>query len=69
MRSIFALVIMAAVSRAAEEESSEPAETWDNMCFHCINEGNMYCVDYTVDKGDKDFALEKGKCMEATCIA
>lgn len=72
MRSIFALVIMAAVSYAVvEEDSGAPADTWDNMCFHCINEGNMYCVDYTttIEKGVEtttyDFA--KGKCMEATC--
>ena len=72
MRSIFALAIMAAVSFAAEvEESSEPAETWDNMCFHCINEGNMYCVDGVgaIVKGEPNFTydLNKGKCMEATC--
>ena len=73
MRSIFALVIMAAVSYAVvEEESGDPAETWDNMCFHCINEGNMYCVDgtkttvNTVDTWTYD-DLTKGKCMEATC--
>ena len=73
MRGIFALVIMAAVSYAVvEEESGDPAETWDNMCFHCINEGNMYCVDATktIDKGVDVWTyddLTKGKCMEATC--
>ena len=41
-----ALAIMAAVSFAATEDetSDDPAETWDNMCYHCVNEGNMYCV-------------------------
>lgn len=73
MRSIFALVIMAAVSFAVEdEESGDPAETWDNMCYHCINEGNMFCVDGTkvIDKGVETYTyddLTKGKCMEATC--
>jgi hypothetical protein len=47
MRNIFALAIMAAVSFAAEvaDTDSEAPETWNNKCFHCINEGNMYCVD------------------------
>ena len=73
MRGIFALVIMAAVSYAVvEEESGDPAETWDNMCFHCVNEGNMYCTDATktVEKGVDIWTYTdptKGKCMEATC--
>ena len=73
MRGIFALVIMAAVSYAVvEEESGDPAETWDNMCYHCVNEGNMYCTDATktVVKGADvwDYPdTTKGKCMEATC--
>ena len=69
MRGTFALVIMAAVSFAVvEEESGDPAETWDNMCYHCVNEGNMYCTDATIDKGVVDYTdPTKGKCMEATC--
>ena len=73
MRGTFALVIMAAVSFAVvEEESGDPAETWDNMCYHCVNEGNMYCTDATktIDKGVESWTYPdptKGKCMEATC--
>ena len=71
MRGIFALVIMAAVSYAVvEEESGDPAETWDNMCYHCVNEGNMYCTDATDDKSVPTWPYTdptKGKCMEATC--
>ena len=74
MMKIFSLAIMAAVSFAAtEEESSDPAETWDDMCYHCINEGNMYCVtgvQKTDNNGDSYYEFpttEKGKCMEANC--
>ena len=73
-RSIFSLVIMAAVSYAAEvAESGEPASTWDDMCFHCINEGNMYCVDgqSTIEKGETIWNFndrKKGKCLEANCV-
>ena len=67
--SIFAAAIMAAVSHAAEE-SSEPVTTWDDMCFHCIHEGNVFCVDGEKDEDDKYvYNAKKGKCMEATCIA
>ena len=45
MRNFFALSIMAAVSFAAEAADTTAPETWNNKCFHCINEGNMYCVD------------------------
>jgi len=42
--SLFTATMMAAVSLAVEEEVVEPASDWDNMCFHCINEGNLYCA-------------------------
>jgi len=67
--SIFAAAIMAAVSHAAEE-SSEPVSAWDNMCFHCIHEGNVFCVDNSKEEDAKyPFDATKGKCMEASCIA
>lgn len=65
MMKIFSLTaaMMAAVSFAVEasEDSDEPAATWNDMCFHCINEGNMFCVDTT------QTGTANGTCMEANC--
>lgn len=69
--AIFAAVIMAAVSvTAIEEEDNTPPETWDNMCYHCVNEGNLYCVK-GVSKASPDTGFNwptaTGTCMEANC--
>lgn len=72
MKQIFALAIMAAVSFAEEEseDAGEDASTWNNKCYHCINEGNMFCVDATPDAnnaGQFVWNMDKGICMDATC--
>ena len=69
MMKIFAAALMAAVSFAQDEDPS----AWNDMCFHCINEGNKYCVDGTevVPNTDpKTYNYDdmlKGTCMEAFC--
>ena len=45
-------------STTPHEETGEDQSKYDNLCFHCIDEGNIFC---TSDNG------ATGKCMSASC--
>ena len=57
MKAIFAACVMAAVSRAAAEETTQEMKDHDNNCFFCINEGNLFC---SADG-------KSGSCLAASC--
>ena len=42
---------------APHEATSAEHSKWDDKCFHCINEGNMFCSADGVS----------GKCLPASC--
>ena len=48
---------MAAVSQAAAEPTTDDIKKYDNNCFFCINEGNLFC-----SKDGKE-----GRCLAASC--
>ena len=61
--AVAASIYAATVSRSAysatpHEATSEKQSKYDNKCFHCIDEGNIFC---TQDGGNT------GKCMPASC--
>jgi len=56
MRS-FTSLVAAAVCMAAV--SAETPEDLTNLCFHCVDEGYMFCADDSTGK--------TGKCMDVTC--
>ena len=55
---VFGASLMAAVSHAAAEVTTAEISKYDDKCYHCINEGNLFC---SLD-GDK------GKCLAASCV-
>lgn len=69
--AIFAAVIMAAVSvTAVEEEDYTPLEDLKDMCYHCVDEGNLYCVKgvaKTLPDTGFNWPTATGTCMEANC--
>ena len=49
--AVAASIFAATVSKAAEGYSTSPHEStgeaqskYDNLCFHCIDEGNIFCT-------------------------
>ena len=60
--SVFAATVSNAVdagySTTPHEETGGEQSKYDNLCFHCIDEGNIFC---TTDGG------VTGKCMPARC--
>ena len=57
--SIFAATVSkAAYSTTPHEETSEKQSKYDNLCYHCIDEGNIFCT----DNGGLT-----GQCMPASC--
>ena len=49
--AVAASVFAATVSKAADgysttphEETGEEQSKYDNLCFHCIDEGNIFCT-------------------------
>ena len=56
MRS-FASIVAAAVCMAAV--SAVSPEDYTNYCFHCVDEGYMFCADDSTGK--------TGTCVDVTC--
>ncbi len=75
MLRIFGAAIMMAVSEASTVEYGVP-EYFNNKCFHCIDDGYMFCSadgisgtcidvtcqEYSLDQEEKDKAKAAGKC-------
>ena len=76
---IFGAALLMAVSKAqgdAEDVELEGPEAWKDKCFHCIDEGYMFCSadgisgtcmdvtckEYSMSREEKDAAKENGVC-------
>ena len=44
---------------APAKETTEAISKYDNMCFHCIDTGNLFCA--------TDATAKEGKCLAALC--
>ena len=54
---------MAAAQNANEafaKETTKDISKYDDMCFHCIDDGNLFCAD--------DATAKTGKCYAALCV-
>ena len=56
MKKFSAVAILATASVA-----NAIARNYNDKCFHCIDEGHVFCSDAG------DFFGDKGTCIEATC--
>ena len=63
MKNVFGAALVAAVSRASSysktphEETTEDISKYDDLCYHCIDEGNLFCSADGMS----------GKCYAASC--
>ena len=75
--AVAAQVFAATVSKAADASySTTPHEAtggeqskYDDLCFHCIDEGNIFCTQ-TTEVQQANFqpgVVLTGKCMAASC--
>lgn len=73
--AVAASVFAATVSKAADgysttphEETGEEQSKYDNLCFHCIDEGNIFCTTPSqIEQAKQPGVALTGKCMAASC--
>lgn len=60
MMKLATALLAVAVSAKVVPHDDDAASEFDDKCFHCIDEGYVFCSD-TVFNGDK------GKCYDTSC--
>lgn len=63
---LFAVALVFSTTAFAQDQNVAPAKEttdkiskYDNMCFHCIDTGNLFCA--------TDATAKEGKCLAALC--
>ena len=62
---LFTMALLAVISQAQDNtvdlaaETTDYMKTLDNHCFHCIDEGNLFCA--------TDVTARTGTCVAALC--